>query len=204
MERLCDELLARSGGPFDKDVCVCLRRLPDEAVYLLHRRRLAGESLDAALLVDFLLELRYLARKGVLLECLVYALLHLGEVGDRLREEIVGAFLHRLYGELDFAERRDEDACERGVLGLRALYEGDPVLAGHLVVGEEKREVGVLLDQLHRKLGVRSGEAVAAGREYPRHRVARRLLVVHYKYLGFRHLILSGRVFCVRCAAGVS
>ena len=136
VERLCDELLSRSRRAFDKDVCVCLCRLPDEPVDFFHRGRLARESLDAALLVDLLLQLRYLARERVLLERLLYALLHLGEVGDRLCDEVVRAFLHRLDRELYFAERRDQDARERWVRGLCALYEGDSVLAWHLVVGE--------------------------------------------------------------------
>ena len=47
------------------------------------------------------------------------------------------------------------------IKSLCALYERDTVFARHLVVGEEKREVGILLDKLHRKLCVGHRQALA-------------------------------------------
>ena len=76
---------------------------------------------------------------GILLNRLRNTKLHLGNIGNGLRKEIVRAFLHRRHSKLDLTERRHKNRRQvwNDLFGL--FDKCDPIIAGHFVVGNEKR-----------------------------------------------------------------
>ena len=134
-----------------------------------------------------MLKLFDFSRKGVFLYRLRHTLLHLGDVGDGLGEEVVGAVFHRRDGELYFAEGCYEDAGDRRIFFLCRFYKLHAVFARHFIVGDEKSDVGVFGEGFKRKFGVGREQAFVRGRKYLRHNLTGRFFVIDNKNLPFQH-----------------
>ena len=136
MDRLCDQLLARSALPPDQDGGVGLSHRADHLQHLAHLRALTDDATRGGELLDLAAQPHVLGLEPPLLDGAPYQVTEFVGV-DRLGDVVEGALLEGLDRGLDRCVGRDHDHDQVRIEVVNPPLQLHPVDARHLDVEQD-------------------------------------------------------------------